>query len=206
MRLDFILYGLAALLFAVTAVILVAVSEADGRSLFALSTIILGVLFVTSGYFLKPKTQSGAQEKPVTQPPQAIAEPTQQPAPAEVPAPEAPKQEAPTVAPATAVETPPIAAETPKVAEPTLQTPVLTAPQPAPQLSAPEEVPALPAATSNLTKIRGISAARAEQLKAYGINSVEDLAKASPEDLAVKLAVSPKIVKMWVGSAKKQVK
>ena len=43
-------------------------------------------------------------------------------------------------------------------------------------------------------------------MKSVGVNSVEDLAKASPEDLAAKLEVSPRIVKMWVGTAKKMVK
>ena len=74
---------------------------------------------------------------------------------------------------------------------------------PAPQTAAP--VAEAPAQTMGLTQIRGINEKRAVQLRANGINSVEDLAKASASDLATKLEVSPKIVKMWIGSAKKLV-
>jgi predicted flap endonuclease-1-like 5' DNA nuclease len=57
-----------------------------------------------------------------------------------------------------------------------------------------------------LTQIRGINKARAEQLKANGITTYKALAQASADDLAAKLEVSPKIMKMWIGSAKKRVK
>lgn len=54
-----------------------------------------------------------------------------------------------------------------------------------------------------LTKVKGIGEKRAEQLKALGISSVEDLAKASVEDLAEKLKISPKITGRWIENAKK---
>ncbi|MDH5793809.1 MAG: helix-hairpin-helix domain-containing protein [Candidatus Bathyarchaeota archaeon] len=54
-----------------------------------------------------------------------------------------------------------------------------------------------------LTKVKGIGEKRAEQLKALGISSVEDLAKASAEDLAEKLKISPKITGRWIENAKK---
>ena len=54
-----------------------------------------------------------------------------------------------------------------------------------------------------LTKMKGIGEKRAEQLKALGISSVEDLAKASVEDLAEKLKISPKITGRWIENAKK---
>jgi len=54
-----------------------------------------------------------------------------------------------------------------------------------------------------LTEVKGIGAKRAEQLKNMGINSVEDLAKASAKDLAVKLKISPKITAKWIENAKK---
>ncbi|MGD0995976.1 MAG: helix-hairpin-helix domain-containing protein [Candidatus Bathyarchaeia archaeon] len=53
-----------------------------------------------------------------------------------------------------------------------------------------------------LTEVSGIGEKRESQLKAIGINSVDDLAKASVEDLAKRLKVSPKIVAKWVASAK----
>jgi len=56
-----------------------------------------------------------------------------------------------------------------------------------------------------LTKVKGIGEKRAEQLKALGISSVEDLAKASIEDLAEKLKISPKITGRWIENAKKLV-
>jgi predicted flap endonuclease-1-like 5' DNA nuclease len=53
-----------------------------------------------------------------------------------------------------------------------------------------------------LTKIKGIGAKRVEQLKTLGINSIEDLAKASSKDLAAKLKISPKITAKWIRNAK----
>ncbi len=56
-----------------------------------------------------------------------------------------------------------------------------------------------------LTEVKGIGEKRAEQLKALGVNSVEELANASPKDLAVKLKISPKITEKWIDNAKKLV-
>jgi predicted flap endonuclease-1-like 5' DNA nuclease len=54
-----------------------------------------------------------------------------------------------------------------------------------------------------LTEVKGIGEKRAEQLKALGISSVEDLAKASEQDLAEKLKISPKITGKWIENSKK---
>lgn len=54
-----------------------------------------------------------------------------------------------------------------------------------------------------LTEVKGIGEKRAEQLKAIGINSTEDLAKASAKNLAVKLKISPKITVKWIENAEK---
>jgi polyhydroxyalkanoate synthase len=56
-----------------------------------------------------------------------------------------------------------------------------------------------------LTEVKGIGEKRADQLKNIGISSVEDLAKASADDLAAKLKISPKITKVWIENAKKLV-
>ena len=211
MRLDLTLYGLAVVLLVIAAVVFVVVSGPDGQIVYGVATIILALLVAVTGYKLRPKTAATVPSQPVSPPPEAMAtEPVQPAAPAEAPVAPAVKVEAPTVEtppPPPAAEAP-APVEAPKPPEPAAPTPVLTAPQPAPQLSPPEEVPALapsaPAAESELTQIRGINAKWAEQLKANGINTIEDLGKANPEELAAKLAASPRIVKMWVGSAKKR--
>ena len=55
---------------------------------------------------------------------------------------------------------------------------------------------------AELTEVKGIGEKRAQQLKALGINSVEDLAKASATDIAEKLKISPKITGRWIENAK----
>ncbi|MEM3617404.1 MAG: DUF4332 domain-containing protein [Candidatus Bathyarchaeia archaeon] len=54
-----------------------------------------------------------------------------------------------------------------------------------------------------LTKVKGIGKKRSEQLKALGINTVEELAKASAKELASKLKISPKITQRWIENAKR---
>lgn len=57
-----------------------------------------------------------------------------------------------------------------------------------------------------LTRVKGIGEKRAQQLMALGINSIEDLAKATEKDLARKLKISAKITGKWIGNAKEIVK
>ncbi len=59
---------------------------------------------------------------------------------------------------------------------------------------------------SGLTQVKGIKEKRAQQLKAIGINSIEDLANASTDDIAAKLQVSPKITGRWIETAKELAK
>ncbi len=54
-----------------------------------------------------------------------------------------------------------------------------------------------------LTEVKGIGEKRAEQLKGLGINSIEELAKASAKELASEVKISPKITAKWIGNAKK---
>ena len=54
-----------------------------------------------------------------------------------------------------------------------------------------------------LSDVKGIKEKRAQQLKTLGINTVEDLAKASPEDLAAKLKIAPYFTSQWIENAKK---
>jgi hypothetical protein len=54
-----------------------------------------------------------------------------------------------------------------------------------------------------LLDVKGIKEKRAQQLRAIGIDTVEDLAKASPEDLATKLKIAPYFTGQWIENAKK---
>jgi len=98
------------------------------------------------------------------------------------------------------------------------QAPIIEAPPPAP---APAPAPAPPTIaetvkeekaevvaevappTMGLTEVKGIGEKRKEQLKALGISSVDDLARASAKDLAEKLKISPKITERWIENAKR---
>ena len=54
----------------------------------------------------------------------------------------------------------------------------------------------------DLTQVKGVGEKRATQLKAVGINSVDDLTNASAKAIAKKLKISPKIASKWIESAK----
>jgi predicted flap endonuclease-1-like 5' DNA nuclease len=95
---------------------------------------------------------------------------------------------------------------TPPTPPPAAPTPAPTSP-PAMEIERevkPEIVPeATPApAMMELTKVKGIGEKRKEQLKSLNVSSVEDLARASAEDLASKLKISPKITGKWIDNAK----
>jgi len=62
-----------------------------------------------------------------------------------------------------------------------------------------------PLSVTSLTSVKGIKEKRAEQLKTLGINSAEDLAKASAPDLAQKLKVAPYFTEKWIQSARELV-
>jgi predicted flap endonuclease-1-like 5' DNA nuclease len=87
---------------------------------------------------------------------------------------------------------------------PPLQPPTPPAPQLTPKTTEEslEAVAAPPKIKIELTKVKGIGEKRAAQLKSLGISGVEDLVKASAEDLAAKLKVSSKITARWIENAK----
>ena len=160
MRLDYTLYVLAALLLIITVVpFVVAIEgvESDTRSLWVVTTVVLGLLSIGLGYSQRPKTEAQACQ-PAMSAPQATME--------------APKEE--------------------KAEAPMEKTMTKEAPAPAAAMTA----------TMDLTQVKGIGEKRATQLKALGINSVDDLAKASAKTLAAKLKISPKIASKWIESAK----
>jgi predicted flap endonuclease-1-like 5' DNA nuclease len=147
MRLDYILYILAALLFLITAVSSIMLVETE-RNLWVVTTVVLGILSIGLGYSQRPKTKAQACQPAVATPQATMPEPQ----------------------PATTIETPAITE------------------------------------ALELTQVKGIGEKRATQLKAVGINSVNDLAEASAEDIAKKLQISSKITKKWIDSAKALVK
>ena len=57
-----------------------------------------------------------------------------------------------------------------------------------------------------LLEVKGIKEKRAQQLNAIGINTVEDLSKASAEDLAAKLKIAPYFTGKWIENAKEILK
>ncbi len=100
MRLDYTLYALAAILLIITVIPFVVTIEgvaSETRSLWVVTTVVLGLLSIGLGYSQRPKTEAQACEPAVTAPQAAIPE-TQPAATAEAPAEE--KAEAPMEKPA----------------------------------------------------------------------------------------------------------
>jgi hypothetical protein len=58
----------------------------------------------------------------------------------------------------------------------------------------------------NITEIRGIGQKRAEQLRALGINTAQDLVETTASTLADKIELSPKVTRKWVSEAKRLIK
>jgi predicted flap endonuclease-1-like 5' DNA nuclease len=154
MRLDYILYVLAAILFLVTVVSSLVVMETE-KNLWVVTTAVLGLFSVGLGYYARPKiktiTQPAKSQKPITT---AVQEQ------------KATSEAAPMHA---------------SVATPATQ-------------------------TMELTDVKGVGEKRAMQLKAFGILTVDDLAKASAKDVAKKLKISPKIADNWISNAKELTK
>jgi predicted flap endonuclease-1-like 5' DNA nuclease len=208
MRSDYILYALAIVFFIIAVIPFAIAMPVEEMALFAVLGVVLGIMSAAVGYAMRPKVKAPAATAPQSEPTPASQEPAPQAAPAMSAPAEAPKAEAPAETPK--VEAPPTPMiEAPKAVPVALEKPVeIEALPPVPEAVNPPIVAAasLPAAAIPLTHIRGINQNRADQMKIYGISSVEELAKASAADLAVKLGVSEKIVKMWIGSAKKLAK
>ena len=181
MRSEYLLYMLAAVFFVITAVSLALVIDQMQKSLWVVTTVVLGLFSAGLGYYQRSKPTSSAKSAPATtsvtaEPSDAhvkeayVAENVQRP-PEPVPMPQS-------VSPVPMQVVAPIPVMTPPV-----------------QAVAPQR--------NELTVVRGINAKRAEQLNTLGIKNIDDLANASAEDLAKNLTISPKITRMWIGSAKK---
>ncbi len=181
MRSDYLLYMLAAVFFMITAVSLALVMDQMQKSLWVVTTVVLGLFSVGLGYYQRSKPVTESKSAPTTIP--VTFEPSD-----------------------SHIKEAHIAESVETHAEPT---PMPVSPSPMPtQVIAP--IPAMTAPIvegtspleSELMEIKGIGEKRASQLKALGINSIADLAKVSAEDLARDLQISPKITGKWVASAK----
>ena len=186
MRLDYILYALAAVFFVITITSAFSLTGTD-QILWILTSGLLGILSLSLGFIQRPKPAQ------INQSP-TLATATSATQPTETAKVEAPKEEEklpPQTPPATetSVIQEPVATVQPAMPEPPANT--------VPSIEANE-----PSIEHALTEVSGIGEKRASQLKALGINTVDDLAKASVEDLAKSLKVSPKIVAKWVAGAK----
>ena len=172
MRLDYTLYILAAILLVITVipfVVTIEGVESDTRSLWVVTTVVLGLLSIGLGYSQRPKTEAQACQTTMTTTQEAMTQ-TQ---------------------PATTVE------ETKEEKN--------TAPMKQATVEKAATVVAPAAPVMALTQVKGIGEKRAAQLKALGINSADELTKASAKTIAKKLKISPKIVNKWIDSAKELV-
>ncbi len=193
MRLDYVLYGLGIVFFGLSAVFYFLFSG-DNQLLSVAIAVVVGILLLGVGLAQRPSSKAS--------PVKAVTEPVPAPVVSEPVATE-PVVQGPTetVKSAPDVIEPPKAAPTSEATATVEAPPAAQEPTSTPQAPASDETPASPFA-----QIRGINEKRTEQLKANGINSLQDLANAPAEELATKVGVSPKIVKMWIGQAKKLIK
>jgi len=78
---------------------------------------------------------------------------------------------------------------------------------PVPKPSAPQPTPQPKITVTprpiEITEVKGIGPKRAEQLRALGINTAQDLAKTEATTLAAKTELSPKITRRWIREAKR---
>jgi outer membrane biosynthesis protein TonB len=110
MRLDYVLYGLGIIFFALSVASYAVVAEPDGQLLYVISTALLGVLSIGAGFVQRPKAvkSQAAAIPPMAQPLPPTPAPTQVETPAPVvsqPVTEPTPQVAEPIAPETVAET-----------------------------------------------------------------------------------------------------
>ena len=188
MRLDYPMYALAVTFFIVTAVSLVLVAEQVQQSLWIVTTVVLGLFSIGLGYTQRPKAKATASQPSASVSKTTMAKPLY------------PVADDAHEAEAFGGENVGQTAEAQVLPQSTSPVPMqVVAPEPV-LTPAPVESPI--ASTADLTRVKGIGVKRAAQLKALGISNLEDLAKASAEEMATKLKISPKITKKWIAEAK----
>lgn len=225
MRLDYTLYGLAVIFFVVTALSMIMVTEQTGKIILAASSVALGLVSASAGYFLKPKVQPIISSSGSTTDSDTSLESAIHATAEETPVTESSETDVAVTSVAessTVIETKDDAqtespSKTPITDETKIEPPV-TFPSPAstpvpdvptselvePSQETPPSTTETPGPT--LTQVKGIGEKRAVQLKANGILNVDDLAKSDAATLAAKLKVSPKIVEKWIAAAKELIK
>ena len=179
MRSDYLLYMLAVLFFVAAGVSLSFFMELPEKILWVIINVVLGLVVAGFGYYYRPRIKTLTIKTPRIEETDMADAHVREAHLAET----VETHAEPTVTPQTVTTAPgqlitPIPAMTP----------------------APVEAPA--PLESELMEVKGIGGKRAAQLKAQGVNTVDDLARASPEDLAKNLAISPKITQKWVDGAK----
>jgi predicted flap endonuclease-1-like 5' DNA nuclease len=199
MRIDIASYVIGIVFFIVTLTALVYTTQ-TAQQVWVVSTVVLGLAFFGIGYTQRPRSANTPVTTSAPPPPPPTAQPVDQPQQNDVAA-------APLVTTTTtSVEPPTATTEAPiVVTEPTSQ-PIQPLQPAVSETTMQEPMPAvvepiLPA-EDELTKVKGIGEKRATQLRANGINSLQDLANASAKDLASKLNISPKITNKWIENAK----
>ncbi len=183
MRTDYMLYILAVIFFILTALSLAFVASQTEQSLSVIATVVLGLFSAGLGFHYRPRAKTTAAVPPFIEVPPVEANDShvREAHLAE----SVEKHVEPTVTPQSTTGVP---------AQLNVPTPLLTPSAPQAQTSV----------KSELTSIHGINEKRAAQLQEIGIGSISALANASADDLAKNLMVSPKVTRMWIGSAKKQ--
>jgi predicted flap endonuclease-1-like 5' DNA nuclease len=191
MRLDYTLYVLAVIFFLITVVSSIMLMETE-RSLWVVTTVILGIFSVGLGYYVRPKAKTAAHQPATPMKPETM------------PQAQSPVTEDAHEREAYRVENPETAAQTPIMPQsPTAIPAPVIAPMP---VLTPASVETSAGPVLELTEVKGIGEKRAEQLKALGISNLDALAAASAESIAKSLKVSPKVVEKWIASAKELVK
>jgi predicted flap endonuclease-1-like 5' DNA nuclease len=177
MRSDYALYGVAVVFFILTSI--VAYVQMEMRELWIVTTAVLGLLFIGLGYSQRPRVHTISTSSsiiPATEPTSAIV---------------AVSEPIPPTVQSTITEA--ITSPTSENKEKTIET------------SSQIVEPIAESPAGELTGVKGIGPKRALQLKAIGINSVEDLSNVSPKSLAVQLKISPKFTEKWIENAKQLV-
>jgi predicted flap endonuclease-1-like 5' DNA nuclease len=199
MRSDYLLYLLAVVFFLIAATSMALVADQTQKTLWVTSAVILGLVSVGLGYYQKPKPRIAPAAPPEAQPSEFIDPHVRESHLAEsVEKHVEPMGEPVSTTPVPMQQVTPIPVLAPVPTPTTLPAPVERAAPVTVEASAPSE--------SELMTVKGINGKRAAQLKALGIDGIDALAKASAEDLAKNLMLSPKITRMWIGSAKKLLK
>ncbi|HVP16843.1 MAG TPA: helix-hairpin-helix domain-containing protein [candidate division Zixibacteria bacterium] len=154
-------------------VTLVATVSFEQQQVWVVTTVVIGLAFLGLGYTQRPKPAAPAVTTSV--PPPLPSQPQRQ---------QEQQQQEQQVPEVTTALSQPIVTDVVKLEE------------------AKPVVQPVPSPVGGLTDVKGIGEKRAAQLRALGITSVEDLAKASAKDLAARLNISPKITDKWIQNAR----